>query len=168
LEDFEAKVPVVEKKDLRIAQLHRSATIFAYRNRRSSIFTAPAAPRVGRRRSRIAATTGARSPTRMLASYGGRVCGPATRSALRQSSRSTWEVGARSPERSGSVTRYFPFGAGVAGMSACSGLTYSQTDRVLWHPDLRASSSTGGGRGGTQSARLQAQDHVLFRRAWPR
>ena len=81
LEDFEAKVPVITKKDLREAQA-RAPPFGDYlcvpESARSITSTARRARRAGRRRSRSAAATGTRSPTRTRASCGAWASAPAT------------------------------------------------------------------------------------------
>ena len=96
----------------------RSATTSASPTARSITFTARPARPAGRRRSRSAAATGTRSPTRTRASSGAWACGRATPCSSRRSSASTWARGARSPASSACARKAFPFGAGAPGMTA--------------------------------------------------
>ena len=110
LEDFESKVPVITKRDLRDAQARVPpfGDYLCVAGRRG-----PSHPRhLGHHRPAdgvraSAAPTGTRSPTRMRGSSGAWACVPATPYSSRRSSASTWARGARSPASSACARRRF-------------------------------------------------------------
>ena len=108
LEDFESKVPVVTKKDLRDAQTRDAAfrrLPVHSRGATSITSTAPRAPRDARPRSPSAATTGTPSPMPTPGSCGAWASDRATSFSSRRSSACTWVRGARWPAPSACAPR---------------------------------------------------------------
>ena len=171
LEDFESKVPVVEKKDLRAAQEQRAAVRRLPVHAGSRDFPHPRHQRHHRpahrlrhrppRLERAIANAHARIMWAMGSRPGDTICVAAIFTLYMGS----W--GALAGRRAAGRARPFRSAPASPGMSArCVHVAqHDQADRILRHADLCLASCRGGRRRRPQPTRFPPQDHVLFRRA---